>query len=112
MRRLLTEDCVVTTRTQTGLDPLGEPTWQESTVAVKCSVQPVASDEVPGRPQGRATHRGFFPAGTQIGVNDRVSVAGRVFEVDGPERVWTNPRTGRVEYVDVDLVSFDDVESP
>jgi hypothetical protein len=107
---LITQSCVVTARSQTGPpDTYGTPTWVEVEASDLVHVQPVSSDEVEDRPAGKLTHRGFFRPLSAVGHADRVTLAsGQSWEVDGPARLWTNPRTLVDVYQEVDLVGYTD----
>lgn len=103
---LIKQACTITTRSQTGADDqYGTPTWVESTADDLIHVQPVASDEVEDRPAGRLTHRGFLRPTSVVGHADKITVGSTTWEVDGPARLFHNPRTGRDIYQLVDLVS-------
>lgn len=62
------------------------------------------SEDAFQRDTGVATHRGFLTAGTNIGMEDRLVVDGATYEIVGPPRVVTNPRTGMRHHVEVMLV--------
>lgn len=107
---LMRQEALVVRRTQTGPDDAyGTPTWEETTTAVLCHIQPGRSGEVADRPAGRVDYTGWFPPETNIGTSDRLVMAtGLELEVAGPARQWTNPRTLDVAYLAVDLTHITD----
>lgn len=117
--RLIRQQCVITTRTQTGPpDEFGSPTWEETDTADLIHIQPVtapSTGETMERPGGRLTHKGFLRPSSNIGHADKVTLAtGQQWDVDGAPRLWTHPRTLQDVYIEVDLVGFtelDDEES-
>lgn len=109
---LIRNQAVIVHRSQTGPpDEFGSLTWVETETNVLAAVFPVGSDEVEDRPAGRFTHRAFLLPDTVIASNDSlVMVDGRSWEIDGPARMWTHPRTLEDVYQEVDLVGYSDQE--
>jgi len=104
--RLLIQEAQIVTRTRTGPpDEFGTPTWEETTTETRCHVQPARSEEHQGPAEGNVTWVGYFPADTDLTAADQiVMVDGRELEMVGPPRPWTNPRTGLVSHIVVNLV--------
>jgi hypothetical protein len=107
----------ITQRRQTGpKDQYGKPTWEETPVTLDpdavppggAHVQPVSSEEIVDRPEGRIAHRGFLsvPADVTIAATDRLVVPSIGFkaEIVGPVRQWRRPASTEVHHVEVDLV--------
>jgi hypothetical protein len=106
LERLLKLDAVIVRRSQTGtLDEYGTPTWEQSETPVRCQVLPRSGEEIEDRPAGKVTHRGFLPGDVTVGHQDRLVLStGQGWEIDGPPLRWSNPRTGKVSHIEVDLV--------
>lgn len=85
------------TRTVTGQDSDGNDVWGTTTTTiVGCAFDPGGSTELQQGSRDTVTTRPtvFLPAGTVVGAVDRVTVAGRTFEVDGTPLYYSNPFTG------------------
>lgn len=105
--RLLTQEAVLTLRTQTGPDDeFGTPTWVETTQNVDVYVWPVDSSEIEARPSGRFTHRAAAVGITPKAYDALTLATGQSWEVDGPAMTYTNPRTA-AEFVIFDLVGYE-----
>lgn len=115
--RLLFQAAVLTERTQTGPDDeYGTPTWETTEFVFAPSgpnggvhIQPVSSAEIADRPDGRFTHRAWWKGKLPTSTAKLTVATGQTWEVVGPPREWTNPRTGD-SYVEVDLVGFEGPE--
>lgn len=105
---LINQPCVITDRSQTGPpDAFGTPTWVEEDTDDLIHVQPVSSEEVEDRPAGKLTHRGFLRPTSVVRHTNKIGlVGGQSWEVDGPARIWTHPRTLENMYQEVDLVGY------
>lgn len=109
IERLLTQECVITPRTQTGPDDdYGAPTWVDGTpVAERFHVQPIRGEELANRPGFRATYRAWFRHTSIVAVHYEVTAAtGQDWEVEGKPRLWVNPRTLR-SYLEADLTEVE-----
>lgn len=104
---LLTEEAQITLRTRTGAaDDFGTPTLTEADpVEESWHFQPAQSEEFQGPSEGQVTWVGYGPANSVVDTGAKIITAvGREFEVVGPPRPWTNPRTVTVSHVVVNLV--------
>lgn len=114
--RLLRSEATIIQRTQTGPDDdFGTPTWEETEIVMSpdnanggVHVQPAVSDEVEDRPAGRFTHRAWWLREPATSLDRLILSTGQTWDIDGPPRVWVNPRNGR-SYTEVDLVGYDDI---
>jgi hypothetical protein len=108
--RLMTQAASLAARTQDGpADEYGSPTWRTTLTAITPGVlfQPRTSEEL-AAVAGLTQWQGFLPSGLVVDTADGVLMGdGRWFELSGPPRPHTNPRTGVVSHIEVDADLMD-----
>lgn len=93
------ETVTILTRTETGTDRYGNPTfaWPAPGVDVDgCAVAPRSATE-PAQVGRQAVITGltvYMPPGTVVGPYDRLSLRGVTYEVDGEAGEWVSPFSG------------------
>lgn len=103
---LFTREAQLVFRARSGpLDAFGTPTLVETLRATVCEVQPTKVAESHGPGGSRVDFRGYFRVeDADLADVDAVILASGVeLELIGPPRPRVNPRTGAVDFIEVDL---------
>ncbi len=102
--RLLRLPVVIVRTSSTGTaDAFGDPTEQTTELTVRGWIWQDNRTDVDTANRSLAAEEWTFAldasAAGNVAARDRLRVNGATYEVDGPPWTATNPRTGRVEYV-------------
>lgn len=99
---LLSETATITHVGEGPADEYNMPTPAETTSEEPTFLEPIGgSEDTVLRSTGVADGRAYFLPTVTLSKNDRIEVAGRVFECVEPPEVFFNPRLGVVHHIEV-----------
>ena len=103
---MLTRPCTITQRTESGTtDRRGNAVKDETTVDTVCELQQDDhAEQTAGGIVAPSTWTLILPAGTEIAVDDSVTVDGRIYEVRGEPWQARDPATGAVDHIEATVV--------